>query len=82
MLALTHVANSMRGFMPPNPVLRKGGVVILTTPGDGVFDARYRPSDREVVRHYAHVDRDMEELFDQYSEEYLTREDLLYKYRH
>ncbi len=82
MLALTHVANTMRGYMPPNPLVRKGGVVILTTPGDGVFDERYRPSDREVVKHYAGVGRDLEALFDQYAEEYLTREDLLYKYRH
>lgn len=82
MIALTHVANTMRGYLPPNPVLRKGGVVIMTTPGNGNFDERYRPSDREVLGHYAHVGRNVDDLFDQYSEEFLTREDLLYKYRH
>jgi len=82
MIALTHVANTMRGYLPPNPVLRKGGVVIMTTPGDGHFDERYRPSDREVLGHYARVNRNIDDLFDQYAEEFLTREDLLYKYRH
>lgn len=82
LLALSHVANSMRGYLPPNPVLRKGGVVILTTPCNGTFNERYRPSDREVLKHYAGVGRDIYELFDQYAEEFLTREDLLYKYRH
>jgi len=82
LIALTHVANTMRGFLPPHPVLRKGGVVIMTTPGNGTFDERYRPSDKEVVSHYAHVGRNIDELFDQYAEEFLTREDLLYKYRH
>ena len=56
--------------------------MILSTPGDGVFDERYRLSDREVVKHYADGGRDLEALYDQYAEEYLTREDLLYKYRH
>ena len=82
MIALTHVANTMRGYLPPNPVLRKGGVVIMTTPCDGDFDERYRPSDREVAGYYARVGRRVDALFDQYSEEFLTREDLLYKYRH
>ena len=82
MIALTHVANTMRGYLPPHPVLRKGGVVIMTTPGNGNFDERYRPSDREVVGHYARVGRNVDDLFAQYAEEFLTREDLLYKYRH
>ena len=82
MIALSHVANAMRGYLPPHPLLRKGGIVIMTTPGDGNFDERYRPSDREVVRHYARVNRHVDDLFDQYAEEFLTREDLLYKYRH
>jgi hypothetical protein len=54
----------------------------MTTPCDGTYDERYRPSDREALELYARVDRNVGELFDQYAQEFLTRPDYIYKYRY
>jgi hypothetical protein len=63
-------------------VLRKGGVIICATPCDGIIDDWYRPSDREVMGLYAKCGRDIEELFDRYSEDFLHRPEYIYKYQH
>jgi hypothetical protein len=81
MLAMSHVTATMRGFLPPNPLLRKGGVVICVTPCDGTIDEWYRPSDREAMRLYAGVGNDIDELFDRYAEDFLNRPEYIYKYR-
>ena len=81
LLAMSHVASTLRGYLPPHPILRKGGVVICATPCDGTIDDWYRPSDREAVSLYAKVGRDIDVLFDRYSEDFLTRPEYIYKYR-
>lgn len=81
LLAMSHIASTLRGFLPPHPLLRKGGVVICATPCDGTIDDWYRPSDREAISLYARVGRDVGELFDRYSEDFLNRPEYIYKYR-
>lgn len=82
MLAMSHVTSALRAFIPPNPLLRKGGVIICVTPCDGTIDDWYRPSDREVIGLYARCGRDINELFDRYSEDFLYRPEYIYKYQH
>jgi hypothetical protein len=82
MLAMSHVTTVLRGYLPPNPLLRKGGVVICVTPCDGTIDDWYRPSDREAIALYHHVGRDINELFDRYSDDFLNRSEYIYKYQH
>jgi hypothetical protein len=81
LLAMSHVAATMRAYLPPNPLVRKGGVVICVTPCDGTIDTWYRPSDREAVALYARVGNDVGELFDRYAEDFLIRPEYIYKYR-
>ena len=81
MLAMSHVAATMRAFLPPTPLLRKGGVVICSTPCDGTFDEWYRPSDREAIELYAKLDRNIDDLFDRYALDFLHRPEYIYKYR-
>jgi lactate racemase len=81
MLAMSHVAATMRAFLPPNPLLRKGGIVVCVTPCNGTIDDWYRPSDREAIRLYAQLGRDIGDLFDRYSLDFLHRPEYIYKYR-
>jgi lactate racemase len=81
LLAMSFVAATMRAYLPPNPLLRKNGVVICLTPCDGTIDEWYRPSDREAMALYARVGNDVGELFDRYSEDFLIRPEYIYKYR-
>lgn len=81
LLAMSHVAATMRAYIPPHPLVRKGGVVICVTSCDGEIDDWYRPSDREVISLYAKVGRDVGELFDRYAEDFLQRPEYIYKYR-
>ncbi len=82
LLAMSHVTSVLRGFVPPNPLLRRGGVVICVTPCDGTIDDWYRPSDREAMALYAQVGQDVDDLFDRYSEDFLNRPEYIYKYQH
>jgi hypothetical protein len=81
LLAMSHVAVTLRSSQPPNPVLRKGGVVICVTPCDGAIDDWYRPADRETLALYEACGRDVDELFDRHADDFLHRSEYIYKYR-
>ena len=82
LLAMSHVAATLRAFLPPNPILRKGGVVVCITSCHGTIDDWYRPSDREALSLYAKLNRNVDELFDRYAEDFLYRPEYVHKYRH
>jgi hypothetical protein len=62
------------------PVLRPGGILIGMVKCNGTIDKRRRPSDQEVWDLFGKVHSALD-LFD-FEEEFLTREDYLYRYRH
>jgi hypothetical protein len=82
LLAMLHVTSTLRGYLPPHPLLRKGGVVICITPCQGMIDEWYRPSDGECLNLYAQVGNDINLLFDRYALDFLNRPEYIYKYRY
>jgi len=62
------------------PLLREGGVVIALVHCDGTIDERSHPSYAEILDLYRRC-FSMEEL-SIYEEEFMYREDLIFKYRH
>jgi nickel-dependent lactate racemase len=78
-LALTYMTMVMRTWIN-KPVLRPGGVLIGMVKCNGTIDTRRRPSDQEVWDLFGKVHSALD-LFD-YEEEFLTREDYLYRYRY
>lgn len=79
LLAMTYITTPPRTWLR-KPLLRRGGVVIALGGSNGQYNSDLRPTDSEIVGLY---DRCMQvgEL-SQYIEEYLTRPDYLYRYRH
>jgi nickel-dependent lactate racemase len=78
-LALTYMTMLMRTWIN-KPVLRPGGILIGMVKCNGTIDKRRRPSDQEVWNLFGKVHSALD-LFD-FEEEFLTREDYLYRYRH
>jgi len=76
---MTYITTPPRTWLR-KPLLRRGGVVIALGGSNGRYNSDLRPTDSEIVGLY---DRCMQvgEL-SQYIEEYLTRPDYLYQYRH
>jgi nickel-dependent lactate racemase len=62
------------------PLVREGGVVIAMAAVDGTIDERAHPSYSEILDLYRNC-FSMEEL-SVYEEEFMYREDLIFKYRH
>jgi len=62
------------------PLVREGGVVIAMCHCDGTIDERSHPSYREILNLYRKC-FSMADL-STYEEEYMYREDLIFKYRH
>lgn len=79
LVSLTYAAMAARSWLN-KPLVRKGGVVIVLVRCDGRIDERTRPSDREVIDLFARC-FSAADLRD-YREEFLTRDDLIYRYRH
>lgn len=79
LVLLTYGAMAIRGWVN-KPMLRKGGVAILTAKCDGTIDDYLRQTDREVLELYANKFSVLE--MGDHLEEYLTREDYIYRYRH
>jgi lactate racemase len=78
-LALTYMTMVMRTWVN-KPILRPGGVFIGVVKCNGTIDTRRRPSDQEVWDLFGRVHSALD-LFD-FEEEFLTREDYLYRYRY
>lgn len=78
-LALTYMAMLVRTWVN-KPILRPGGVFIGVLKCNGTIDTRRRPSDQEVWDLFGKV-YSASDLFD-FEEEFLTREDYIYRYRH
>lgn len=78
-LALTYLTMVMRTWIK-KPVLRPGGIIIGMVKCNGTIDKRRRPSDQEVWDLFGKVHSALD-LVD-FEEEFLTREDYLYRYRH
>lgn len=78
-LALTYMTMVMRTWIC-KPVLKPGGVLIGMVKCNGTIDKRRRPSDQEVWDLFGKVHSAID-LFD-FEDEFLTREDYLYRYRH
>jgi nickel-dependent lactate racemase len=79
LLALTYAAMPFRTWVN-KPLIRKGGVVIILAKCNGSIDERIRPSDGEVIKLFGNCFSALD-LRD-FKEEFLTREDLIYRYRH
>jgi len=79
LLLLTFAAMVFRTWVN-KPLIREGGVVIILAKSSGVIDERIRPSDREVIERFGNCFSALE--LSDYKEEFLTREDLIYRYRH
>lgn len=62
------------------PLVREGGVIIALCHCDGTIDERSHPSYREILNLYKRC-FSMEEL-STFQEEFMYREDLIFKYRH
>jgi hypothetical protein len=62
------------------PLVREGGVVIALAHCDGTIDERSHPSYAEILDLYRNC-FSMQEL-STYEEEFMYREDLIFKYRH
>jgi nickel-dependent lactate racemase len=62
------------------PLLRPGGVIIGLVKCDGTVDSRSRPSDKEVIELFGSCFSALD--FHDLKEEFLTREDYIYRYRH
>jgi len=62
------------------PLVKEGGVIIALCHCDGTIDERSHPSYREILNLYKRC-FSMEEL-STYQEEFMYREDLIFKYRH
>lgn len=77
-LAMTYTVTAQRTWVN-KPMLREGGVVIGLVKCSGIIDSD-RPSDSEVLELFGRS-FDTHDL-SPYREEFLTRPDLLYKYRH
>jgi len=78
LLMLTYAAMAFRSFVKKPPV-RKGGVLIVLSHCNGTIDERLRTADREVIKLFGNCFSVLD--FQDYKEEYLTREDLVYRYR-
>ncbi|OPY85991.1 MAG: hypothetical protein A4E71_01817 [Smithella sp. PtaU1.Bin162] len=78
LLMLTYTAMAFRSFVRKPPV-RKGGVLIVVSQCNGTIDERLRQSDREVLKLFGNSFSVLD--FQDYKEEYLTREDMIYRYR-
>jgi nickel-dependent lactate racemase len=79
LLALTYLTMVMRTWVN-KPILKPGGVLIGVVKCNGTIDTRRRPADQEVWDLFGKVHSAMD-LFD-FEEEFLTREDYIYQYRH
>ena len=79
LLALTYAAMPFRTWLN-KPLIRKGGVVIVLAKCDGTIDERMRPSDKEVIKLFGECFTALD--LQDFKEEYLTREDFIYRYRH
>ncbi len=79
LLAMTYMAMTVRTWVN-KPLLKPGGVIIGLVKSSGEIDQRRRPSDREVWDLFGRVHSALD-LFD-FEEEFLTREDYIYRYRH
>lgn len=79
LLALTYAAMPFRTWVN-KPIIRKGGVVIVLAECNGTIDEMIRPADREVLKLFGNC-FSASDLRD-FKEEFLTREDLIYRYRH
>jgi nickel-dependent lactate racemase len=79
LLAMAYMAMTVRTWIN-KPLLKPGGVLISMVKCSGEIDQRRRPSDREVCDLFGRVHSAVD-LFD-FEEEFLTREDYLYRYRH
>jgi len=79
LLLLTFAAMVFRMWVN-KPLIREGGVVIILAKCSGTIDERIRPSDKEVIERFGNCFSALE--LNDYKEEFLTREDLIYRYRH
>jgi hypothetical protein len=79
LLALTYAAMAFRTWVN-KPLIRKGGVVIILAKCNGTIDERLRPSDSEVIKLFGNCFSALD--LKDFKEEFLTREDLIYRYRH
>jgi nickel-dependent lactate racemase len=78
-LALTYMTMVMRTWIH-KPVLKPGGVLIGLVKCNGTINKERRPSDQEAWELFGKVHSALD-LFD-FEDEFLTREDYLYRYRH
>lgn len=78
LLMLTYATMAFRSFVKKPPV-RKGGVLIVLSQCNGAIDERLRQSDREVIKLFGNSFSVLD--FQDYKEEFLTREDMIYRYR-
>jgi nickel-dependent lactate racemase len=79
LLALTYAAMAFRTWVN-KPLIRKGGVVIILAKCNGTIDERLRPSDSEVIKLFGTCFSALD--LKDFKEEFLTREDFIYRYRH
>ena len=79
LLVLTYAAMAFRCWVN-KPIIKKGGVVIITASCNGTIDEKLRQTDKEVLDLFQNKFNVLE--MRDHVEEYLTREDYIYRYRH
>jgi len=79
LLAMAYMTMAVRTWIN-KPLLKPGGILIGVVKCNGEIDQRRRPSDQEVMNLFGKVHSALD-LYD-FEEEFLTREDYLYRYRH